>query len=377
MINPQYEKLAKVLIRYSTNLKLAKVLIRYSTNLKKGEKILIEFTDAPTEMVQAIVREVQAVKGIALLDQKTQRLQRELFRGATEEQMKIIADAELYRMKKVDAWIGIRGLINSKDAWIGIRGLINSKELSDVPTKKMQLYEKLWLKPVHLEQRVRHTKWVILRVPTSSMAQMAKMSSDAFEDFYFDVCTGVDWKKASRAMDPLVRLMEQTDQVRIKGNGSDLTFSIKGIPAIKCDAHLNMPDGEVFGFTFENVRFEFKNGKIVKATANNTKKLNEILNTDEGARYIGEFALGVHPLIKKPMDDILFDEKINGSFHFTPGNAYEDEADNGNRSAIHWDLVCIQTPECGGGEIYFDGKLIRKDGRFVPKSLQRFTSTGS
>jgi len=365
MINPQYEKLAKV-------------LIRYSTNLKRGEKVLIEFTDAPTEMVQAIVREVQAVKGIALLDQKTQRLQRELFRGATEEQMKIIADAELYRMKKMDAWIGIRGLINSK-------------ELSDVPTKKMQLYEKLWLKPVHLEQRVRHTKWVILRVPTSSMAQMAKMSSDAFEDFYFDVCTGVDWKKASRAMDPLVRLMEQTDQVHIKGNGSDLTFSIKGIPAIKCDAHLNMPDGEVFtapvrdsvngvlqyntpssqrGFTFENVRFEFKNGKIVKATANNTKKLNEILNTDEGARYIGEFALGVHPLIKKPMDDILFDEKINGSFHFTPGNAYEDEADNGNRSAIHWDLVCIQTPECGGGEIYFDGKLIRKDGRFVPKSLQ-------
>ncbi len=365
MINPQYEKLAKV-------------LIRYSTNLKRGEKVLIEFTDAPTEMVQAIVREVQAVKGIALLDQKTQRLQRELFRGATEEQMKIIADAELYRMKKMDAWIGIRGLINSK-------------ELSDVPTKKMQLYEKLWLKPVHLEQRVRHTKWVILRVPTSSMAQMAKMSSDAFEDFYFDVCTGVDWKKASRAMDPLVRLMEQTDQVHIKGNGSDLTFSIKGIPAIKCDAHLNMPDGEVFtapvrdsvngvlqyntpssqrGFTFENVRFEFKNGKIVKATANNTKKLNEILNTDEGARYIGEFALGVHPLIKKPMDDILFDEKINGSFHFTPGNAYEDEADNGNRSAIHWDLVCIQTPECGGGEIYFDGKLIRKDGRFVPKNLQ-------
>jgi len=180
MINPQYEKLAKV-------------LIRYSTNLKRGEKVLIEFTDAPTEMVQAIVREVQAVKGIALLDQKTQRLQRELFRGATEEQMKIIADAELYRMKKMDAWIGIRGLINSK-------------ELSDVPTKKMQLYEKLWLKPVHLEQRVRHTKWVILRVPTSSMAQMAKMSSDAFEDFYFDVCTGVDWKKASRAMDPLVRL---------------------------------------------------------------------------------------------------------------------------------------------------------------------------
>ena len=365
MINPRYEKLAKV-------------LIRYSTALKKGEKCLIEFTDAPTEMVQAIIREVYAVKGIPVLDQKTLRLQRELFLNCSEEQIKLIADAELYRMKKMDAWIGIRGLINSK-------------ELSDVPTKKMQLYEKLWLKPVHLEQRVRHTKWVILRVPTSSMAQMARMSSDAFEDFYFDVCTGVDWKKASKAMDPLVKLIEKTDRVQIKGPGTDLSFSIKGIPAVKCDGHLNMPDLEVFtapvrnsvngvlqyntpstqrGFTFENVRLVFKKGKIVEASSNDSKKLNDILNTDDGARYIGEFALGIHPLINQPMDDILFDEKINGSFHFTPGNAYEDEADNGNRSAIHWDLVCIQRPEYGGGEIYFDGKLIRKDGRFVPKNLQ-------
>jgi aminopeptidase len=366
MINPNYEKLAKV-------------LIRYSTNLKKGEKILIEFTDAPTEMVQAIVQEVKAVKGIPLLEQKTLRLQRELFLGASEEGMKLIADCELYRMKKMDAWIGIRGVVNSK-------------ELSDVPGKKMSLYEKHWMNPVHLKERVRNTKWVILRVPLPSVAQSAKMSTDAFEEFYFDVCTGVDWKKASRAMDPLVKLMNETDKVHIKGPGTDLTFSIKGIPAIKCDGHLNMPDLEVFtapvkttvngvlqyntpstnrGFTFENVRLEFKNGKIVKATANDTKKLTAILDTDEGSRYIGEFALGVHPLINHPMDDTLFDEKINGSFHFTPGNAYEDEADNGNRSAIHWDMVCIQRPDYGGGEIYFDGQLIRKDGRFVPKNLQK------
>lgn len=365
MIDPRYEKLAKV-------------LIRYSTALKKGEKILIEATDAPAEMVQAILREALAVKAIPVLEQKTLRLQRELFLGATEERMKFIAQTELERMKKMDAWIGIRGLLNTK-------------ELSDVPTKKMQLYETHWLRLVHLQQRVRHTKWVILRVPTSSMAQNAKMSSDAFEDFYFDVCTGVDWKKASKAMDPLVNLMNNTDKVHIKGPGTDLTFSIKGIPAIKCDGHLNMPDLEVFtapvknsvtgvlqyntpstqrGFSYENVRLVFKKGKIVEATANDTQKLNAILNTDDGARYIGEFAFGLHPLIKQPMDDTLFDEKINGSFHFTPGNAYEDEADNGNRSAIHWDMVCIQTPEYGGGEIHFDGKLIRKDGRFDPKNLQ-------
>jgi aminopeptidase len=364
MIDPRYEKLAKV-------------LIRYSTALQKDEKILIEATDAPPEMVQAILREALAVKAIPVLELKTLRLQRELFLGATEERMKFIAKSELARMKGMDAWIGIRGLLNTK-------------ELSDVPTKKLQLYETHWLKPVHLQQRVRHTKWVILRVPTSSMAQNAKMSSDAFEDFYFDVCTGVNWKKASRAMDPLVELMNNTDKVHIKGPGTDLTFSIKGIPAIKCDGHLNMPDLEVFtapvknsvngvlqyntpstqrGFSYENVRLVFKKGKIVEATANDTKRLNAILNTDEGARFIGEFAFGLHPLIKQPMDDTLFDEKINGSFHFTPGNAYEDEADNGNRSAIHWDMVCIQTPEYGGGEIYFDDKLLRKDGRFVPKNL--------
>ncbi len=357
--------------------KLAHVLVNYSTQLKSGEKVLIEFSDCPHEMIQALIRETAAVGAHPVLEHKVQRIQRELFLNATEEGIKLVAEAELYRMKKMDAFIGIRGIVNSK-------------ELSDVPTAKMELYEKLWLKPVHLEQRVRHTRWVILRIPSPSMAQMAKMSSDAFENFFFDVCVGVDWAKASKAMDPLVELMNKTDRVHIKGPGTDIQFSIKGIPAIKCDGHLNIPDLEVFtapvrdsvegtlqynspssqrGFTFENVRFVFKQGKIVEASANNAQKLNEILDTDDGSRYVGEFALGVHPVIKHAMDDILFDEKINGSFHFTPGNAYEDEADNGNRSAVHWDLVCIQTPEYGGGEIYFDGKLIRKDGRFVLDSL--------
>lgn len=366
MIHPQYEKLAKV-------------LIRYSTNLQKGEKILIEAIDAPTEMIQAIVREVYKVKGIPVIEQKSLQLMRELYLGATEESMKFSAACEMARMKKMDAWIGIRGFRNSK-------------ELADVPLKKMELYERLWLHPVHLKQRVNETKWVIVRVPTGNFAQAANMSTEEFEEFYFDACTGVNWKKASKAMDSLVDLMNKTDKVQIKGPGTDLTFSIKGISAIKCDGGRNIPDLEVFsapvknsvngvlqynapstqrGFTYENVCFEFKNGKIVKAECNDTKRLNKLLDTDAGARYIGEFSLGLHPLINEPIDDILFDEKINGSFHFTPGNAYENEADNGNRSAIHWDLVCIQTKPFGGGEIYFDDKLIRLDGLFVPKFLQK------
>jgi aminopeptidase len=194
----------------------------------------------------------------------------------------------------------------------------------------------------------------------------------------------------SKAMDPLVELMENTDRVRITGVGTDLSFSIKGMPAIKCAGEVNIPDGEVFsapirdsvngyityntpaeyqGFTYENIRLEFKNGKIVKATANDTERINKVFDTDDGARYVGEFAIGVNPYITKPMKDTLFDEKIMGSIHFTPGSAYDD-CDNGNESAIHWDLVFIQTPEFGGGEIWFDDNLIRKDGKFVFESLK-------
>jgi aminopeptidase len=240
-----------------------------------------------------------------------------------------------------------------------------------------------------LNYRVNKTRWVVLRWPTPSMAQAAGMSTEAFENFYFDVCT-MDYRKMAKAMIPLHKRMLKADRVHLKGPGTDLTFSIKGIGAKTCEGKLNIPDGEVFsapvkdsvngviqfntptiyaGTKFENVRLEFKDGKVVKGTADKTKRLNEILDTDAGARYVGEFAIGFNPYIQNPMCDILFDEKIAGSFHFTPGQAYED-CDNGNRSAVHWDMVLIQRKEWGGGEIWFDGELIRKDGLFVTKDLK-------
>jgi aminopeptidase len=200
----------------------------------------------------------------------------------------------------------------------------------------------------------------------------------------------MDYAKMGRAMAPLEKLMAQTNRVHLKGPGTDLTFSIKGIGAKMCKGDRNIPDGEVFscpvrnsvngtiqfntptlysGTKFENVRLELKDGKIINASANNTKRLNEILDTDAGARYIGEFSLGFNPHILNPMCDILFDEKIAGSLHFTPGQAYED-CGNGNQSAIHWDMVLIQRPDWGGGEVWFDGELIRKDGIFVRKDLK-------
>jgi aminopeptidase len=251
------------------------------------------------------------------------------------------------------------------------------------------MYERYIWKRVHMEIRVPDTRWVVLRWPSPSMAQLAERSTEDFEDFYFRVCT-MDYEKMAEALQPLRALMEATDRVRIKGPGSDLRFSIAGIPAMPCDGKRNIPDGEVFtapvrdsiegtiqyntptiyqGVTHEDVFFRFEQGKIVEARSTNTAHLNEVLDADEGSRYIGEFSLGFHPHILEPMKDILFDEKIAGSMHLTPGNAY-DTAFNGNRSQIHWDLVLIQRPEYGGGEVWFDDVLIRKDGTFVLPELE-------
>ena len=356
--------------------KLADSLINYSLTLKPGEKILIEVIGEGIPLAQALVRYAYQAGGLPFVANVNNTLLREVLKEYTTEQAEAMTRWDLARMKEMQAYIGIRAGENAN-------------ELSDVPSETMQIYASSYQKPVHSEQRVPHTRWCVLRYPNASMAQLGNMSVEGFENFYFDVCN-LDYSKMSQAMDPLKQLMEKTDQVRIAGPGTDLTFSIKGMPVIKCDGHLNIPDGEIFsaplkesvngrisyntpslyqGFTFENIVLEFKNGKIIKATANDTERIEKVFNTDEGARYVGEFAIGVNPYIQTPMKDTLFDEKIDGSFHFTPGACYDD-CYNGNKSAIHWDLVCIQRPDYGGGEIYFDGTLIRRNGRFVLPELE-------
>jgi aminopeptidase len=353
---------------------LAKLLVEYSVRLKRNENVLIETFDTPDEMTIALIRAARKVGGVPFVQTYHARVNRAVALEASDRQLNLLASHELARMKKMDAYIAVRGSNNIT-------------ELSDVPAEKMKLLARK-MRPVQ-DQRVKKTKWVVLRWPTPSMAQLAGMSTEAFEDFYFDVCT-LDYRKLQPGMKALKRLMEKTDRVEIKGPGTDLRFSIKGIPAVICGGDRNIPDGEVFscpvrdsvqghvtfnapsiyqGIGFDGIRLEFKDGKIVDATSNETKKLNKILDSDPGARYIGEFSLGFNPRVLQPMRDILFDEKIAGSFHFTPGQAY-DEADNGNRSQVHWDMVSIQRPEYGGGEIYFDGKLIRRDGEFLPKQLR-------
>ncbi|MGG0717372.1 aminopeptidase [Robertmurraya massiliosenegalensis] len=355
---------------------LAKNLINYSVKLQKGEKVLIENFGLQRELVTALVDEAYKAGGYPFVSLKDHIVDRALLLGANEEQFNMIAEFEANVMSKMDAYIGLR----SGD---------NINEHADVPDDKMKIHGSTIGKKVHRDIRVPKTRWVVLRYPTSSMAQLAKMSTEGFENFYFDVCN-LDYGKMDKAMDNLVELMNKTDKVRITGPGTDLSFSIKDIPAIKCSGQMNIPDGEVYtapvrgsvngvityntpspyqGFTFENVKLTFKDGKIIEAESNDTNRINQIFDTDEGARYVGEFAIGVNPYISHPMQDILFDEKIDGSFHFTPGQCYDD-AFNGNHSNIHWDMVNIQRAEYGGGEMYFDDILIRKDGRFVIPELE-------
>jgi aminopeptidase len=356
--------------------KLARLLVNYSCALKKGENVLLDMVDVPDAMVVELMRATREAGACPIVEVRHSRIIREVQFGTDDHHATLTRTIELARMRKMQAYIAIRGAHNAS-------------ETSDVPSEKTKLYAKA-LRPV-LDHRVNKTRWVVLRWPTPSMAQSANMSTEAFEKFFFDVCT-MDYEKMARAVLPLEKRMRAADRVQIKGPGTDLTFSIQGIGARPCEGLRNIPDGECFscptlkssngiitfntptiyaGTKFEGIRLEMRDGVIARATCQggHEKKLNEILDMDPGARRIGEFSLGFNPYILSPMCDILFDEKIAGSLHYTPGQAYDDPG-NGNKSAVHWDMVLIQRPEWGGGEVWFDGELIRRDGLFVPTDLK-------
>lgn len=359
--------------------RLAELLCTHSCELGPDDNLLIHAFDIPEEVVAEVVRVAQSTGAKVAVRQESNRVKRQLLLGMTEANARLIADVERHEMEQMTAYIALRGSNNVV-------------EHGDVPGSIQSMWQREYTTPVVFGVRVPKTKWVALRWPTASMAQQAGRSTDAFERFYFDVCT-LDYAKMARAAEPLKALMDRTDVVRVVGPGeTDFTLSIKGIGSVPCSGHRNIPDGECFsapvkdsvngvvrfntaslyqGTEFKDIRYEIKNGKIVDASAGPlTEKLNQILDTDEGARYFGEFAIGYNPYVLHPMLDTLFDEKIAGSLHFTPGNSYDPPGGNGNQSAIHWDTVLIQRPEYGGGEIWFDGVLVRKDGLFTLPELQ-------
>ena len=357
---------------------LAELLCNHSCELNESDNLLIHAFDIPEEVVAEVVRIAQSKGANVVLRLESNLIKRQLMRGLSLENTQLIAKIEKFEMEQMTAYISLRGTNNYA-------------ELSDVSGEQMSLWSKEYSTPVVFGVRVPKTKWVGLRWPTSGMAQQASMSTPAFEKFFFDVCT-MDYARMARASQPLEDLMSITDRVRLVGPGTDCSFSIKGVGAVACFGKRNIPDGECFsapvidsvngvvqyntvslyqGTEFKDIRFVIKDGKIIEATAGvNTDLLNKHLDTDKGARYFGEFAIGFNPYVLHPMKDTLFDEKIAGSFHFTPGNSYDPPGGNGNVSSIHWDIVNIQRPDYGGGEIWFDDILIRKDGIFLLPELE-------
>jgi aminopeptidase len=358
---------------------LATQLVDFSITLQRGETLYLEIKGKDTlDLAKQVVRVATERGGAVFWYYNDESLSRHWIKHASEAQFSRQAELHLELMKQADCYISLRGSDNPFDT-------------ADIDPTQTEKFQRLFYKPVHLEERVKRTRWVVLRYPNNAMAQLAETSQEAFEDFYFDVCCA-DYAKMDKSQDKLQALMNATDKVRLVSPGTDLSFSIKGIPAVKCSGKRNIPDGEVYtapvrdsvngtirfntpslynGSIFNNLTLTFERGKIVKSSCEgDATKLEKIFNTDEGARYVGEFAVGVNPFILHPMKDTLFDEKIAGSIHFTPGQCY-DEAYNGNQSSIHWDNVLIQRPEYGGGEMWFDGKLVRKDGIFTDPELEK------
>jgi len=358
----------------------AEVLVDYSTRVKKGDVVLISaggFEALP--LVKEIYRLCLA-RGAKYVeyDFSVAEIGRHFYNSASREQLAHFPGHKLDFMKQVTVYIAIGAAENSM-------------VMAQARQEAMISHAKV-TRPI-IDQRVKHTRWVITRYPTHGGAQEARMSLEEYEDYVLAACC-IDWQAESKKQEKLKKLMDAADRVRIRASDTDLTFSLKGLPGIKCDGRFNIPDGEVFtapvkdsvegyityncptiyqGKEFNNIRLEFSRGKVVRAEAGDmTDDLNRILDTDEGARYIGEFAIGVNPGIRRPMRNILFDEKIFGSIHFTPGQCY-DECDNGNRSAVHWDMVKLLE---GDGEIWFDETLIQKDGRFVHKNLLQLNPAG-
>jgi aminopeptidase len=361
--------------------RLAEIFLTHSLSLEKGDGFLVSASVEALPLVHAII-DLSGRMGVfpvvELNDEEAVRLRTSLFDPADASAMAFLDASARWDLAR---WQDLKGRIS-------IRGVGNDSEMSGVPADRMRLVADR-MRPVQ-DLVVNQRKWVLFDWPTKGMAQKAGMPFSEFFDYTMAIAD-LDYARLEADETLLAGYMAKTDTVRIEGPGTDLAFSIRGIPAVCCCGRRNIPDGEVYtapvagtaeghvtynvptsywGRNFRNVRLEFRKGVVTNASCDgDSSALSGILDSDPGARRLGEFSFGVNNAIREPIGNILFDEKIGGSFHLTPGSAYV-RADNGNRSAIHWDLVCIQRADHGGGRIYLDGLLVREDGRFLPDDLQ-------
>lgn len=361
---------------------LSKILVNHSLKLKKSEKVLIELNGiSGINLVRELLKECKRVGAYPFFNIIENDLLKLSLECYSKESLIQYAELDLERMKKMDAYIGINACENNF-------------ELANIETQIMNDYNNIYIKPIHFDERVKNKKWCILRYPTNLLAEKSKMSLQEFKQYYYNVCCDIDYNVISKKMDVLVRKLNKTNKIQIKSNDTDLVLYLNGMNSNKYVGNFNLPDCEVAtapninrvdgyiafntdtcynGNFFSNIKLVFKEGKVISALCENgnLNKLIEILNEDDGSRYVGEFAFGLNPKITKAIGDPLFDEKIIGSIHIALGNSIPF-SDNGNSSSIHWDLVKILRKEYGGGEIFFDDELIVKDGKFVENELKYF-----
>lgn len=356
---------------YSTeDRQLAKKILEFSCELEKGQNVMLQLVGLNgIGLLRALVEHARSMGAHPFVQIEDTEIQRMIVETGDKEFWK--RQTELDQLP----------LMKEMDAFVGIRAALNIYEQSEVSKEANKIHADYFVDPVHFKERVNNTNWVVLRYPSEAFAMNAKMPTQKFREFYYNACL-LDYTELAEAMKPLQNRLEQTEMIHLKGEGTDIEFSVKGQTWIPCFGKRNIPDGELFsspilssvngyisyapsvyqGKPFEFVKLEVKDGVVVDFDSSNNEQLEEILDTDEGARRFGEFSFGLNPVIDKPMYDILFDEKIYGSNHLTLGNDYEI-APNGNESNIHWDLVCI------GADVYLDGEKIREGRTFVADDL--------
>lgn len=351
--------------------KQAEILVDYSLKFKKGENvaILAEFQARPLvlELYKLLIKRGAGEVKVHFSDYEFTEA---YFKNASKKQIDHFPQLEYDEMKKMDCYIRIGSPSNTRG-------------LTGVDASKIMARQKV-VRPI-LNYRIDKTRWLVTKYPTNAQAQEAGMSLSEYSDFVLSAIVDVDWPKLHKQQEKLKRLVDKTEKVRLVGEKTDLSMSIKGRTAINSSGTYNMPSGEVFtssvedsaegvitytypalymGREFHDVRLEFKKGKVVRATSDKGEKdLNKILDTDMGARFIGELGLGNNYKIQKFTKDILYDEKIGGSIHIALGRGYKDTLSK-NESAIHWDMIKDLRK---GGEIYFDDKLVQKNGKWLFK----------
>jgi len=360
-------------------LEVAKLVTGYSIDVQPGETVLIHCTVDTVPMAAAMIAEVYKRGGYPFVNYVNEELQAALSDGADRRQAERLMKLRMWHATDMDCIIHL----NVPRSLYAVSSTPKERQ-KELEKWNLEIQEELGL---NWERSV--VKPCVMTFPTYLTANNGHMSLIEYTDLYYKACTA-DYPAIGAALERLSSYMNDISEVHLLGVGTDLRFSVKGMKMLVSAGDRNMPDGEGYcspvidsaegvisynipsfyrGTLYENVVFELSKGKIVKAESNYTDRINEVLDMDEGARCIGEFAIAVNPHIVKPSGTILFDEKMTGSIHFTPGREIW-KAGNGNRSIVHWDLVYCQLPQYGGGEMLFDGTLVRKDGRFVVPELE-------